>query len=367
MSEANDTKILKLILDNLDNSDIHNLNVDNAGTVFRFLTAYLSIRPGKYIISGDKRLQQRPIAPLVNSLKKLGANISFIYRFASVPLYIEGKELHGGSVDIDCSLSSQFATALMLIAPALNKGLKISIIKPTSKKYIDLTFKLLKNLGVPVQKNNNKIFIPKHKIQPQTVTVEKDWSAASFWYAFATLAKQANILLKDLNLNSIQGDSFISSIYEKLGVISTQLPEGVLITKTSKPQIHHFTADLSDYPDLAIPLIVNLILLNIKFSISGLTNLHFKESDRILALKNELQKIGVKLIELDSGELSWIGNLHLPEKLKFNSYNDHRIAMSLAQLSMFQNIEIDNPITVNKSYPKFWQNLENLYLNSNLN
>ena len=364
LSNANDTKILKLILDNLDNSDVHNLNVDNAGTVFRFLTAYLSTRPGKYILSGDDRLKQRPIIPLVNSLKKLGANISFIYKFASVPLYIEGKELNGGSVEIDCSLSSQFASALMLIAPVLHKGLKLSIIKPTSKKYIELTFNLLKKLGIPAQQlSNNKLFIPKHSIQPQTITVEKDWSAATFWYAFASLAKQANILLKNLDLNSIQGDKFVSNIYEKLGVTSTQLPEGVLITKTAKPQIHHFKADMGDYPDLAIPLIVNLILLNIKFTITGLSNLHYKESDRILALKTELQKIGIKLIELKNSELTWVGKLNIPKNIKFNPHNDHRIAMALSQLSMYENIQIDEPETVNKSYPDFWQNLENLYFN----
>ncbi len=366
LSNANDTKILGLILDNLDNSDVHNLNVDNAGTVFRFLTAYLSIRPGKYILNGDDRLKQRPIIPLVNSLKKLGANISFIYKFASVPLYIEGRQLNGGSVEIDCSLSSQFASALMLIAPALHKGLKISIIKPASKKYIELTFNLLKKIGIPAQQqSSNKFFIPKHSIQPQTITVEKDWSAATFWYAFASLAKQANILLKDLNLNSIQGDKFISNIYEKLGIVSTQLPEGVLITKISDPQIHHFKADLRDYPDLAIPLIVNLILLNIKFSITGLAHLHYKESDRILALKNELQKTGIKLVELKNGELTWVGKLNIPKNIKFNPHNDHRIAMALSQLAMFENIIIENPDTVNKSYPNFWQNLEYLYINKN--
>ena len=366
LSNANDTKILGLILDNLDNSDVHNLNVDNAGTVFRFLTAYLSIRPGKYILNGDDRLKQRPIIPLVNSLKKLGANISFIYKFASVPLYIEGRQLNGGSVEIDCSLSSQFASALMLIAPALHKGLKISITKPASKKYIELTFNLLKKIGIPAQQqSSNKFFIPKHSIQPQTITVEKDWSAATFWYAFASLAKQANILLKDLNLNSIQGDKFISNIYEKLGIVSTQLPEGVLITKISDPKIHHFKADLRDYPDLAIPLIVNLILLNIKFSITGLAHLHYKESDRILALKNELQKTGIKLVELKNGELTWVGKLNIPKNIKFNPHNDHRIAMALSQLAMFENIIIENPDTVNKSYPNFWQNLEYLYINKN--
>ncbi len=362
LSAADDTKILDKILCQVRNNSLLNIDIGNAGTAFRFLTAYLSTTKGTFILNGSQRLQQRPIAPLVDSLKKLGAQIAYVNQNGFAPLFIEGSELIGGAVDVDCSLSSQFATALMLIAPKLYKGLDLQINNLTSAPYVEMTYKLLQQLQIPIiQISSNRYKIEHHDIKKQEITVESDWSSASFWYAFATVAKNAKLSLSNLTKNSIQGDKILSEIYRDLGIDTVFDGYGATIQKVSEPKIKFFTQNLKDYPDIAIPLIINLILLGVKFEISGLENLHHKESDRIIALSSELTKVGIKLIEKKYGTLSWEGQLRINHKLNFDPHNDHRLAMAFAQFAMLKDIEIINAQCVSKSYPDFWINIQKLY------
>jgi 3-phosphoshikimate 1-carboxyvinyltransferase len=338
----------------------HHLNVGAAGTNMRFLVSLLSILPGEYILSGNDRLNERPISQLAESLLALGANISYIEKKGYPPLKIIGGILDGGEVEIDGHVSSQFISSLLMIAPCLKKGLKIKILNTiVSKPYIEMTIGLMKHFGVEVKWNDSIIEIPPQKYIPKPYTVEPDWSAAAFWYGLLAVSKKGNkILLNGLSFNSLQGDRHCAGYYEGLGVQSKETPEGIVIEKTSDP-VNHIQLNLLNEPDLFPALAFSCAALRIPASFSGLQTLNQKESKRIDTIKNELEKTGA-VCTAGNDFFEMKSYYTFPDRLDFNTYGDHRIAMAS---SIFYTtgmpIFIHDPEVVSKSYPGFWEDLKN--------
>ncbi len=358
LSDSDDTKVLDKILSSNDS----NFNVGHAGTAMRFLTAYLSRIVGEWTLSGSKRMQQRPIRQLVSALKDLGADINYMKNDGYPPIKIFGKNLIKSKINIDASISSQFISALLLIAPLLPEGLEITLNnKISSKPYIDMTLALMKCFNVKSRWDEETLIINPQKYNGKSFKVENDWSAAAFWYAMAFLSETSNLLIKGLWKNSLQGDSKIAEIYDKLGINTEFINDTIRLTKINKsPEI--FQYDLSDYPDLAQSLVVAMVFRNIPFSIYGLESLHIKETDRIQALITELSKFGFVLHESSYGVLEWKGEIcqesTITDSFEVETYNDHRMAMAFAPIALVrQQVIIKDPIVVTKSYPKFWEEL----------
>lgn len=361
LSTANDTVLLDRILKNIDIKDPRRvvINTYNSGTVMRFLTAMLSITKGKYILTGSRRMMERPVYPLVEALIQLGAEISYIKEPGYPPLEIDGKSLAGGTVTIDPGLSSQFVTALMLIAPVMARGLKIMFTKPpVSGSYILMTKKLLEAFGVETLFDNNSIFIAGQHITGQDMTVEKDWSSAACWYEMVALSKNARLLISDLKQSDIQGDAVLPALYEKMGVHTQFTGEGVILTNM-KPCSGELNMDLTHHPDLAPYVVVTCAALHIPAVITGLQHLTIKESDRLTALQKELTLIGYN-VQCQNGRSLVIRPSGDDSSGVMNTYHDHRLVMAFAALSVkYGMITLNNPGTVSKSYPEFWDQMEN--------
>ncbi len=356
-SEAEDSNILKSALRDLTSF----IDVKDAGTAFRFLTAFLSIQPGSFILTGSERMKQRPIGVLVNALRMIGADIEFLERDNFPPLKINGKKLVGGNLRIDASESSQYISALLLIAPKLSLGLRLELAgKINSVSYIEMTLSLMKYFGISIQRNGNFIDIPCQDYSPKVLRVENDWSSASFWYEIAALSEKSEIVLRGLNKKSIQGDVVIDEIMEKFGVHSVESGEDIVIRKTNKLELpSFFDFDFSSCPDLVLPVATVCTVLKIPSMFRGVKNLRIKESDRLNALKNELVKIGGNLI-VEEDLFSIEPGEYLNDETIFHSYNDHRMVMAFAPLALKLNeVIIDDHLPVNKSFPDFWNNLRN--------
>ena len=364
LSSSDDTVIMINLLKSYKKS--LRINCNHAGTTLRFLTAFLSSIDGQWIIEGSNRMHQRPIGPLVNCLNELGANIKYLNNKNYPPLKIFGKLIKGGEIDIRGDISSQYISALLMIAPTLKKGLKISInSKILSKPYISMTLTLMEQMGIKYQWNNNIIIIPCQDYACKDYNVENDWSGASFWYSFAALSSKAEIEIPLLKKKSIQGDAQLYKIYEKLGV-STKFYNNKIIIKKCKSLNNNINLDLSDCPDIALPIITTCAGLGLKAYLYGLESLKHKESDRLIMIKKELNKFGI-FSEIDerSIKLSKNQSLKTPTQV-IKTHDDHRIAMSIAPLCLKTKfIEFDDINVVNKSYPKFWKDLENIGINCN--
>jgi 3-phosphoshikimate 1-carboxyvinyltransferase len=352
ISKSNDSKILQQILSELSPE----IDAQDAGTVFRFLIAYLSIQPGDFLLTGTQRMKQRPVGKLVDALNKIGANIQYADNIGYPPVRIRGRQLKGGHISIDASESSQFVSALLLIAPCLTQGFKIELAgKINSRPYILMTLSLMQYFGIKIKSEGSFISIPFQSYIPHDITIENDWSSASFWYLISGLSGM-QIILRDLYKNSIQGDSIISVIMLKLGVETITI-ENEIILKPVEGMIlpEKFVHNFSNNPDLVFPVAVYCAAKGIACSFSGVENLRIKESDRLSALKTELEKTGVNVtIDVDTINIS--GSMNLNSITSFNSHNDHRITMSLAALAgIFPGISIDSHSNVNKSYPEFWE------------
>lgn len=336
LSDSDDTKSLKEAL----NSSKTTIDIGAAGTSFRFLTAFLSTQKGEeFILTGTERMKERPIKILVDVLRKMGAQIEYLEKKGFPPLNIKGSELKGGEIEIDGGISSQFISALLLIAPTLTEGLNLSIIgELVSKPYVKMTLSLMEEFGVIHSWNNNTISIKHQKYIAQNYTVESDWSAASFWFEIAALSDNCNIKLNGLTENSIQGDKKVIKLFEELGVHSTFENDTLTLTNNIKLNFPN-TLDLLETPDLYQPLKCTLFGLNKSSNFSGLTTLKNKETNRITAVENELLKLNSsKIIE---------------------TYHDHRMAMSFAPLCLKHGeLQINNVEVVSKSYPSFWEDLE---------
>jgi len=336
LSESDDTILLKNAL----NSKEKTINVSHAGTSFRFLTSFLSIQKGKeFILNGSDRMKERPIKELVNSLQELGVKIEYLEKEDFPPLKIIGTEIDGGEIEIDGTISSQFISSLLLIAPNLKNGLILKIKgELVSKPYVLMTLKLMGEFGINWTWNKDVITILKQEYVAKNYTVESDWSAATFWFQSASLSEKCKIILRGLNEESIQGDSACKKIFKDLGVDSVFKNGDLILTKNKRISPSE-TYNLIETPDIYQSLKCTLFTLNKDSEFTGIQTLRNKETDRIAAVENELLKLNTpKIIE---------------------TYNDHRMAMSFAPLSLkFEELQISNPGVISKSYPNYWKDLK---------
>ena len=355
LSTARDTQTMVKLL----RSEDHTLDVLDAGTTMRFMTAYLAIKGNDHIITGTKRMCERPIGILVRALRQLGAEIEYLEKDGYPPLRIRGFNSTGRSeIKMQGDVSSQYISAILMIGPMLNNGLSLELTgKISSRPYIDMTLGIMKHFGVSAVSRGNKIHIPQVNYKETVFKVDPDWSGASYWYAVAALADEAHILLEGFSLPSYQGDSRIKDIMVKLGVNSEFNKDGLLLTKTRHSD--QVDLDFSDVPDLAQTVAVVCAAKGITAHMTGLESLRIKETDRIAALQQELSKIGGNLIELNSHKWELIPGQpdNIPERISVNTYDDHRMAMAFAPLATKMNIQIENPVVVNKSYPSFWEDM----------
>jgi 3-phosphoshikimate 1-carboxyvinyltransferase len=355
LSPSKDTEILQALLE--DKKSVKDCGM--AGTTFRFLTAFYSTQAGKCTLTGSERMLQRPIAPLVEALNSLGASIEYTQKSGYPPLSIVGGKLSGGKVSLPAHISSQFVSALMLIAPELENSTEIHLqTAATSRPYIEMTAALMKHFGAEVYTDFEKgiIQINKQPYQGGALTIEGDWSAASYYYSILALAENGSIELSPLSSNNWQGDSIVSDIYYRLGVSTIATETGFLLEKT-KHKIDYLEYDFTDCPDLAQTVICTCAGLGIEGEFSGLHTLRIKETDRIAALQNELQKLGWNLQE--NGDTFSLQRNGFLKNTQISTYHDHRMAMSFAPLSLvYDSIEIENPSVVEKSNPDFWKHLQ---------
>lgn len=362
LSSAADTVTLAEILSNLEKGELAEANVGPAGTAMRFLASYLTVKGIKTTLTGTDRMKQRPIGILVDALNTIGAEITYAEKNGFPPLLISDTfKQRNNKINIKGDISSQYITSLLLVAAALDNGLVVEIDgELTSKPYVEMTLGFLEQCGIKHEWESNTITIAHQEFKESTLIVEPDWSAASYWYSFAALADEATINLPYLRKDSLQGDSAIAEIMTHFGVQTTFTDTG-LILKKIPIQIKKDFFDLKDCPDLAQTVIVCSAALDHEATFTGLETLKIKETDRILALQNELAKIGVKLIENNLNYTLDCAQLHFPEKVFINTYEDHRMAMAFAPLSILVNeVEVEEANVVEKSYPHYWEDVQKI-------
>jgi 3-phosphoshikimate 1-carboxyvinyltransferase len=354
LSDANDTQLMLRLV----NATAPVIDVEDAGTTMRFLTAYFSVTHQHKVLTGTSRMKERPIGILVNALRSLGVDIVYTEKDGYPPMEIKG--FSGQKTDtirIRGDVSSQFISALMMIAPVLPKGLNLELEgKIGSRPYIEMTASIMQHFGVQVSFTGNIVSVKPQTYKAASFTVESDWSAASYWFALAAMAEDAEIMLPKLSLQSLQGDSVITKIMEQLGV-SAQM-ENSLLKLTKKNHVNEITWDFTHCPDLAQTVAVVCTAKGIKGNFTGLESLRIKETDRIAALQQELKKIGGDLIEIDSAHWTLLPSKALPAKASFATYKDHRMAMAFAPLVTLMDVEIDKGDVVRKSYPNYWNDLK---------
>lgn len=336
-----------------------------AGTTTRFLTAYLATREGvSATVDGSERMRQRPMGILIDSLRALGADIKCLDKEGFLPIHINGRKLAGGTLSIDASVSSQFISALMMIAPAMTNGLTLNLEgELISKPYIDMTAELMRRSGAEVEFDapfEQIVIAPKPYYRKGVTEAEPDWSAASYWYEITALTA-GFVTIKGLQLPSIQGDSACARLFEMLGVVTSDSEdvENAKELSASPEQYSRFEVDLTDTPDLAQALAVTSAMLGIPFHLRGLRSLRVKETDRLEALRAELDKFGIIVEIRNDSELVWNGERHpIFQRPAIDTYNDHRMAMAFAPAAiLIPGIVIRDSEVVSKSYPAFWHNL----------
>ncbi len=356
LSDCHDTRLLADALD----GEPRELDLQGAGTAMRFLTAFLAQRPGQWILTGNERLRQRPIAPLVQALNRAGGQVQYIEKEGYPPLRICGRKLRGGHLRLDASQSSQYASALMMIAPHTQEGIVLQAEgKAVSRPYILMTAKLMKAFGVTLTLRHDSIHIPPQRYRPASLRVEADWSAASYWYEMLSIVGRGRLLLRGLGLRSPQGDSRVAALFRPLGVKTTYRDDGVCLTPCQPTHASCIRYDFTDHPDLAPALTVSCCMKGIPFVFTGMEHLKTKECDRLSALRCELRRIGYLVDEPTPGSLQWKGK-RLPSDSHplFDTHDDHRMAMAFAPVALSRPIRIDKEEVVRKSYPAFWQHLE---------
>lgn len=381
LSEAADTVTLAGVLESYQQSAVSNqqlnagqelmadssklvakeVNIGPAGTAMRFLTAFFTLqKQHQVILTGSERMKQRPIGILVDALRSLGAELIYVENEGFPPIKISGGfDQKTADITIKGDISSQYITALLLIASQLPLGLNLHIEgELTSKPYVEMTLSMLQQCSIQHQWNGNVISIQNQSFQPSTIYVEPDWSAASYWYAIAALCDEAEIFLPGLTLYSLQGDSVITEIMANFGITSQFKDGGVWLKKEPKVVVRKIF-DFKTCPDLAQTVIVVCAALGHDASFTGLETLKIKETDRVKALQNELAKIGVELIEKGQVYKLTCAKRSIPEKVFINTYEDHRMAMAFAPLALIvPEIEIEDFKVVEKSYPSFWDDLQ---------
>lgn len=375
LSDCDDTRVMIRAL----NETSEQIDILAAGTAMRFLTAYLSVTPGTRTITGTKRMQQRPIRILVDALRKLGAQIEYAANEGFPPLRITGTELKGEEISLAGNISSQYISALLMIGAMLPKGLRLHLTGDIiSRPYINLTLQLMRDFGAKAEwTSENSITVHPGGYQEVPFTVESDWSAASYWYQMVALQGIKNkkiekqekgsfntstypeIELLGLFSHSYQGDSRGAEVFSKLGVRTEYTDHGVKLTSIGVP-VARLVEDFVDIPDLAQTFVVTCCLMNIPFRFTGLQSLKIKETDRIIALITELRKLGYVIRSEQDSILSWDGE-RCPAEAEpvISTYEDHRMAMAFAPACLIlPQIQIDEPQVVSKSYPSYWESLQ---------
>ena len=356
LSDCDDTQVMIRALHAQPGESI---DIMAAGTAMRFLTAYLSVTPGNHVITGSKRMQERPIQVLVDALRKLGAHIEYMANEGFPPLRIQGTSLNQCNITLPGNVSSQYISALLMIGPSLPNGLKMTLTgEIISRPYINLTLQLMKDFGAKATwMNENELAVEAHPYLPIPYYIESDWSAASYWYQIVALTPKATVTLPGLFANSYQGDCKVAELFHMLGVETTYGDKDVTLHKSGQ-MIERLEYNFINQPDLAQTFVVTCALLGIPFRFSGLQSLKIKETDRMNALICEMRKLGYVLKEENGSILSWEG-----ERCKYNgkaidTYEDHRMAMAFAPACLvFPDICINNPHVVSKSYPRYWKDL----------
>lgn len=379
-SETNRSLLLQALfpnikIENLSNSDdgevmqegllVSNGEVDihHAGTAMRFLTAYFASQAGKEVVlTGSSRMQERPIKVLVEALQALGADIQYVKNEGYPPLKITGKKLEQSQVSLPANISSQYISALLLIAPSLKNGLELELVgKITSVPYIKMTLTLLEQIGVQAHFEGNRIKVePKSIVEDTTLVVESDWSSASYFYSIVAMCEVGTkIQLSSYKQNSLQGDSVLSKIYQDFGV-ETQFGENtIVLSKISDDLPNTVNYDLSNAPDIAQTISVTCLGLGMGCHLTGLHTLPIKETDRLAALKTELSKFGA-CVEIDSASLTLEPLSTLKPGADIDTYDDHRMAMAFGPLAMRTDLIVNDAGVVSKSYPDFWKDLKTL-------
>ncbi|MES2762924.1 MAG: 3-phosphoshikimate 1-carboxyvinyltransferase [Bacteroidota bacterium] len=364
ISDSDDTKHLQEALDNYSSSSI--IDVGHAGTDMRFLTAFLSLKTRHHELTGSERLQQRPVKDLVEVLQKLGADITYTGTAGYPPLLIKGKQLDGGKVEISGKVSSQFITALLLVAPYFTKGLELTVIGDlVSKPYVNMTVELMKEFGASVLWNNDMIIVHpvSYTYSKKEFIVESDWSAASYYYSMVALSPAlTKLTIGNLSQESLQADAVCPDIYKAFGVLTEYSENEILITKTYSDNKKVHEHDFIECPDIAQSVVCTCVGLKHAFHFTGLQTLKVKETDRIVALQNECRKIGIEL-SITENSIQWSNkeNAISTRSGSIKTYNDHRMAMSFATLSLLvDEIVIEEANVVSKSYPLFWEHLKQI-------
>ena len=357
-SNSDDSEVMNLAL----TSNNQTIDVHHAGTAMRFLTAYFASQESKSVLlTGSSRMKERPIKILVDALIQLGVNIEYLENDGFPPIKITGQKLTATRVSLPANVSSQYISALLLIAPSLQNGLELELIgEITSASYINMTLKLLQEIGVKTSFVVNLIIVtPKSQDpKPKTIIVESDWSSASYYYSIIALSKEGTkIELSSFKENSLQGDAVLATIYKQMGV-ETHFEDGkIKLIKNAKPINQILKLDLNSAPDIAQTIAVTAFGLGISCELTGLQTLKIKETDRLEALQNELSKLGASIsITNDSLQIEPTNSINSNQNIA--TYNDHRMAMAFAPLALKTNINIENAEVVSKSYPNFWNDLK---------
>jgi 3-phosphoshikimate 1-carboxyvinyltransferase len=366
ISNSDDSEVM---INAIEKSQIPNpksqeINIHHAGTAMRFLTAFFAIQEGKeLVLTGSSRMQERPIKILVDALRELGADIEYVDQYGFPPLSIWGKKLTKTKISLPASVSSQYISALLLIAPKLENGLELTLEgEITSVPYINMTLALLNEIGIETSFKRNKISIkPKLSIINCQLSIESDWSSASYWYSIIALSEiGTKITLSSYKENSLQGDSSLVEIYKNFG-IETVFNENnsITITKTTTHNLQLITYNLNNCPDIAQTIAVTCFGLGIGCHLTGLHTLKIKETDRLLALKNELEKLGA-IVQITNDSLTLQQSKSINKNCSIKTYQDHRMAMAFAPLALKTSICIEEAEVVSKSYPSFWKDLKSI-------
>lgn len=363
LSDCDDTEVIIRALAAMP----YGIDIKAAGTAMRFMTAYLSVTEGKHLLTGTDRMKRRPIAPLVNALRYLGADIRYAGETGFPPLIINGKTLEGGRLEVPGNISSQYISALLMIGPALKEGLELHLMgEIISRPYIDLTLWTMQEFGAEAEWTDMDIITVRPQVyKSHPYLIENDWSASSYWYEMLALqgASGSSIKLKGLTDGSKQGDSVVKYLFSLLGVKTTfdnkeeGQPTTVTLTR-HRCLLPRLDYDFTGSPDLAQTFVVTCALLDIPFTFTGLASLKIKETDRIEALKAEMKKLGYLIKDENNNTLRWEGERCTPSLQPIDTYEDHRMALAFAPAACrFPGLRINNPGVVSKSYPHYWDDL----------
>ena len=357
LSKANDSVLLKNLL---ESENLVVWDAQDAGTSFRFLTSFLAIKKEHVVLSGTERMKQRPVKVLVDALNKIGAEILYLENEGFPPIYVKGKiNQVKNKLDIPGDISSQYISSLLLIAPILEKGIEINIEEPFySRPYVNMTLNLMNSFGIKSAVKGNKIRIKNQEFSSGSYIVESDWSAASYWYSILSISDNINNLtLQGLKKKSNQGDSVISELMKSFGVNTQYKEDGIVLTKI-KLDTEEIELDFRDCPDLAQTILVVAAYHKIKLKVSGVESLKIKETDRLVAMKNELKKIRCDFYEEGNYWILEKRRREIDDELSIDTYKDHRMAMAFAPLASKKSMIINDPDVVVKSYPTYWEDLK---------